>query len=97
MAVEHVESSQVHPTHLQLPQMYDGTLLWKHGCWHRLPLTAAVSLGVEKPRGASRFLPFSPPSLLKITRGPVQVVDFGVRGGLEGAVVISLQVNLNFN
>lgn len=81
MAAEHVESGQVHPTHLQLPQMYYGTLLWKHGCWLRLPLTAAVSRGVEKPCGASQFLPFSPPSLLKIARGPVQVVAFGVREG----------------
>lgn len=67
-----------HPTRLQLPRIYCGTSMWcKHACWLRLLLTAAMSLRVEKPHGASQNLLLSPSSLLKIEKGPVQAADFG--------------------
>lgn len=66
------------PTHLQLSQIYYGIFRrCKHACRLRLLLTAAVSLGVGTPRGASES---PPPSLLKTEKGPVQAVDFRLGG-----------------
>lgn len=68
----HVGSDQVQnssrPTRLQLSQICCGTSMWeKHAC------------GLHLAREVTWSLSGTPPSLLKIQKDSVQVVDFGVR------------------